>query len=76
MGELLGGLLLVLLLHGLIASNLSKQAARKNNIPMEMEQFVSRVTSWRFPVQPAWLLKLIQDKYNEVEKSLVITIGE
>ena len=52
--------------------DLTNPTAQENNIRMKMAKFVSRGKRI-FPLQPDWLVELIQEKYGDLEKNLVMT---
>ena len=53
--------------------DLLNPTALENDIQMKMEKFVPRGIPWGFPIQPDWVVKNIQDKYNDLENNLVKT---
>ena len=76
MGKMAGGLFVVLLLHGLAANqrlnDFRKPTAREYNVHMDMEKFVARGKRVSL-LQPDWVIKLIHEKYGDLEKNLVMT---
>ena len=71
---MVGGLLVFLLLHGLAANRgveeLRNPTARESNVRMNMEKFAARGKRV-FPMQPDWMVKIIHEKYADLEKILV-----
>ena len=67
-------LLVALLLQGLTANqgldDLNNPTTRENYIRLNIEKFVARGKRI-FPLQPPWLVRLIHDNYNDLERSLV-----
>ena len=68
--------MVVLLMHGLAANQglevFRNPTARENNVRMNMEKLVARGKRV-FPMQPDWVIKLIHEKYGDLEKVLVRT---
>ena len=58
MGKMVSFLLVALLMNGLTANQ-------------GLGDLTANQRTWKFTVYPTWFVKLIQDKYNELEKTLV-----
>ena len=53
--------------------DLLNPTARENDIRQYMEKFVAQRKRIILPLQPDWLVKLIQEKYGDLEKTMVMT---
>ena len=75
MGKMVSGLLVALFLQGLTANqgleNRSNPTVWKKDIHVNTEKFVARGKRV-YLVQPPWLVKLIHDKYRDLENHLVM----
>ena len=79
MGKMLSCLLVALLMNGLTANQDQEDLTVNQGLEdltttqgLVLRKLVTRVVPWGFPVQPAWFIKLIWDKYRALEKTLVI----
>ena len=75
MGKMVSGLLVALFLQGLTANqgleNGSNPTVWEKDIHVNTEKFVARGNRV-YLVQPPWLVKLIHDKYRDLENHLVM----
>ena len=52
--------------------DLLNPTALENDIRLNMEKFVAQRKRIFLPIQPDWVVKLIQEKYGDLQKTLVM----